>query len=48
MSLKRIKRNFGFLIAGAVLFAVAINVYYELSSTSEDYEDVRCPCILIR
>jgi len=47
MSLKRIKRNFGFLIAGAVLFAVAINVYYELSNT-EANEDVRCPCILIQ
>ena len=47
MSMKRIKSNFGYLIAGAVLFAVAINVYYELTTT-EISEEVACPCILIR
>lgn len=44
MSLQRIKRNFGFLIAGAVLFAVAVNVYYEFKSA--DLEGSKCPCIL--
>jgi hypothetical protein len=46
MSLKRIKRNFGFLIAGAVLFAVAVNVYYEFNTA--DLEESKCPCILTR
>lgn len=30
MSFQRVKNNLGFLIAGAVLFSVAVNVYYEL------------------
>lgn len=33
MSLRRVKDNLGFLIAGAVLFGVAVNVYYELGIT---------------
>ena len=30
MTILRVKDNLGFLIAGAVLFSVAVNVYYEL------------------
>ena len=33
MSLERVKNNLGFLIAGAILFGVAVNVYYELGIT---------------
>ena len=33
MSLKRIKNNLGFLLAGAILFGVAVNVYMELNNT---------------
>lgn len=33
MSLKRIKNNLGFLIAGVILFGVAVNVYMELKGT---------------
>lgn len=32
MSLKRIKNNLGFLIAGAILFGVAVNVYMEFNT----------------
>ena len=41
--IKRIKRNFGFLLAGAVITAVAVNVWYELSYTGEGRE----PCLCI-
>lgn len=34
MSLERIKNNLGFLIAGAILFGVAINVYIEINNNS--------------
>jgi len=34
MSLKRVKDNMWFLIAGAVLFAVAINIYFEIGNTN--------------
>lgn len=44
MIMKRIKSNFGFLIAGAILFAVAINVYYEINSSNVG--ESKCPCIL--
>jgi hypothetical protein len=33
MSFQRVKNNLGFLIAGAILFGVAVNVYYELGIT---------------
>lgn len=33
MSLKRVKNNLGFLIAGAILFGVAVNIYFELKNT---------------
>lgn len=33
MSLQRVKNNLGFLIAGAILFGVAVNVYFELGIT---------------
>jgi len=33
MSFLRVKNNLGFLIAGAILFGVAVNVYYELGIT---------------
>lgn len=33
MSMQRVKNNLGFLIAGAILFGVAVNVYYELGIT---------------
>jgi hypothetical protein len=32
MSFRRVKDNMGFLVAGAILFAVAVNVYYEMSN----------------
>lgn len=32
MSLRRIKNNLGFLIAGAILFGVAVNVYLEINN----------------
>ena len=38
MSLKRIKKNLGFLIAGVVLFGVGVNVYMELRSGATSYE----------
>jgi len=34
MSLKRVKDNMGFLIAGAILFSVAINIYFEIGNTN--------------
>jgi hypothetical protein len=33
MSFRRVKDNLGFLIAGAILFGVAVNVFYELGIT---------------
>lgn len=33
MSMERVKNNLGFLIAGAILFGVAVNVYFELGIT---------------
>lgn len=32
MSMKRVKKNLGFLIAGAILFGVAVNIYYEINN----------------
>lgn len=29
----RLKRNLGFLIAGAILFGVVVNVYFEVYNT---------------
>jgi hypothetical protein len=34
MSLKRVKNNMGFLIAGVVVFTVAINIYFEIGNTN--------------
>lgn len=36
----RIKKNLGFLIAGAILFGVAVNVYFEIKVT-DTIKDVR-------
>lgn len=33
MSFQRVKNNLGFLIAGAILFGVAVNIYMELGVT---------------
>lgn len=33
MSLKRIRSNLGPLLAGAILFGVAVNVYLEVNNT---------------
>lgn len=41
MSLKRIKSNLGFLIAGAILFGVAVNVYMEFNNTNERKPECR-------
>lgn len=37
----RIKNNVGFLLAGAVLFAVVVNVYFEIKTVPE--ESLHCP-----
>lgn len=42
MSLKRVRNNLGFLIAGAILFGVAANIYYELNTTVDG--NVECLC----
>jgi hypothetical protein len=34
MSLKRIKNNVGYLIAGVILFGVSANVYMEIQGTT--------------
>ena len=36
----RIRRNVSFLLAGAILAAVAFNVYYEVSSSTKGSEPV--------
>lgn len=33
MRFNRVRDNMGFLIAGAVLFAVAANIYFEINNT---------------
>lgn len=38
MSLIRVRRNLGFLIAGAILFGVSVNVYYEINAGKTEYE----------
>jgi len=38
---KRIKKNLGFLLAGAVVAAVVVNVWHEIRST----EGGRDPCL---
>lgn len=38
MTIIRLKKNLGFLIAGAILFGVALNVYLEVNSTMRGKE----------
>lgn len=42
MSLYRVKSNLGFALAGAVLFGVLVNVFYELEINSEGGNDPVC------
>lgn len=42
MIVARVKKNIGFLLAGAVLAGVAFNVWYEFNSTEEG--SVPCQC----
>ena len=41
MSLKRIKNNLGFFLAGAILFGVVVNVYMEFNNTNERQPECR-------
>ena len=41
MSAKSLKRNFGYLLAGAILFAVAVNVYFETKSVARGPQECR-------
>ena len=43
MTVARVKKNFGFLLAGAVLFGVGVNVWYEVTGNQEG----RNPCLCI-
>ena len=43
MSLRRIKNNLGFLLAGAILMGVVANVYMELKGT--EAKEPACPSI---
>ena len=45
MTLNRIKRNLGFLLAGAILFGVAVNVYMELKTPAAKETECRSPLI---
>jgi hypothetical protein len=38
MSLKRIKNNVGYFLAGAILFGVVVNVYMEFNSNTDGRE----------
>jgi len=38
MSLKRIKNNLGFFLAGAILVGVVVNVYMEFNSDADGKE----------
>lgn len=35
MSARSFKRNFGYFLAGAILFAVAVNIFFELTGNNE-------------
>lgn len=39
----RVKKNVGFLLAGAILIGVVFNVWWELNSAEKGSEP--CPCI---
>ena len=45
MSLTRVKNNLGFLIAGAILFGVAVNIYMELNITGGNEPECRSTLI---
>ena len=44
MTAKSAKRNFGYLLAGAILFTVIANTLFELSNSPKGVDE--CPCIL--
>jgi len=45
MILRRIKRNLGFMLAGAILFGVGVNVYIEVNRTYEEETECRSTSI---
>jgi len=42
MTMKRIQRNWGWMLAGAVLCFVVANVYYEINSDVEGVGPCQC------